>query len=380
MKIILCRHQYLTLLLAAALIISAATASAAEFAIDPSSPNNGLTKIYSATFDVPLGPSSACPSAPDPDACLFFGGEPPPPPGAITVDPNPSDVEVVADTTLCVQAFNPFVPAPPIVPPCATLYPAATPSALDLTLGANNTQLTINGGNVFFPNLAIVINAGQADETNVPASGASIVSLAPSVGAVPIDANGVAIFEIDIAPATAADFSTFTEIVTSCTGPLCSLIPILTLDMQRYRLIIDWDPTFSFFTADFIGQTANNSMVFATLDSVVPAPKITVTDSVAPADDQQVPFGDVTVAALSPTETITVTNSGTADLTIGQVTLPVAPFKPGYATGSAIQRAERRMLKPDPAPNRQLHRDGPFRTDRDHPIQRHHRYPVERPE
>ena len=43
--------------------------------------------------------------------------------------------------------------------------------------------------------------------------------------------------------------------------------------MERYRLIISYDGSFSSFTGDFQGQTNNNSMVFATLDSaVVPVP------------------------------------------------------------------------------------------------------------
>jgi hypothetical protein len=54
-------------------------------------------------------------------------------------------------------------------------------------------------------------------------------------------------------------------------------------------------------------------------------PDIAVTDSVAPADDLQVPFGNVTVSTSSD-ETVTVTNEGTADLTIGTVTSPAAPF------------------------------------------------------
>jgi hypothetical protein len=322
MKRILPELRFLTLLWTAVLIISATTATAADFALDPVDPNNGLFEIYSATFDPALDPN--CTGAADPAECAFFGGKTPNT-RAIVVTPTPTGVETVADTTLCKQDFI----APKDVPPCplGTLYPTATPSALNLTLSAGDTQLAINGGNVFFPNLVLVINPGETTETNVFAEGASMVSFAPSPGTMPVDANGVAVFEIELAPATAVDFATFTEIVTSCTGPLCSLIGILTLDMVRYRLTIDWDPTFSFFTADFAGQTGNNSIVFATLDSVVPVPEITVTDSVLPADDQNVPFGDVTVAAQSPIETITVTNSGTADLVInGPVTLPVAPF------------------------------------------------------
>jgi hypothetical protein len=57
------------------------------------------------------------------------------------------------------------------------------------------------------------------------------------------------------------------------------------------------------------------------------APEITVTDSTPPADDQQILFGDVTVNPPNPAqETATVTNTGNADLIIGQLTTPAAPF------------------------------------------------------
>jgi hypothetical protein len=287
---------------------------ATEFTIDTAGPN-GLNRIYSATFDTPLIPGG--------DA--FFGGTPPAA-QAITLLPNPSLVETVANTTICKQNFP---TAPKDVPPCTeTLYPVATPSALDLTLSAGNTELAINDGNIFFPNMSIIVFEGTADETVVPAEGASIIDFAPSSGTVPVDGNGVAVFEIEPGiPNLAADFATFTEIVTSCSGPKCILIPILSLDIVRYRLTIDWDPTFSFFTAEFIGQTQNNSMVFATFNSVTvtPAPDIRVTDSVAPVDDLLVPYGDV-LTATSVDETVGVTNDGNADLTIGTLTQPDPPF------------------------------------------------------
>jgi hypothetical protein len=295
---------------AAVLLLLPAMVTAVEYQIDPANSNNGLFDIYSATFDPPLNPGG------DP----FFGGTPPAT-REITIVPTPTGALAAADTTLCVQNFNPAVPAPPIVPPCTTLYPMATPSSLDLTLSAGNTQLAINGGNVFFPNLTINISGN----TDVIAEGASMVSFAASPGTVPISGSGVAVIEVDTQPSTAVDFATFTEIVTSCTGPLCALIPILTLDMVRYRLTIDWDATFTSFTADFIGQTANNSMVFATLDSVVPAPDITVTDSVSPVDDLQIPYGNV-VDGNFVDAIVTVTNDGNADLILGQITQPAAPF------------------------------------------------------
>ncbi|MFQ5635609.1 MAG: choice-of-anchor D domain-containing protein [Gammaproteobacteria bacterium] len=314
MKSALPEPRSLRLLAAGTLLLAAATAAAADFPIDPMNPlNNGLTEIYSATFDPPLNPSCV-PGRLTAAECAFFGGQTPAT-REITINPTPTSVRPVADTTQCVQAFDPFNPGT-VVPPCATLYPAPTPSALDLTLSAGNTMVAINGGNFYLPDLTIVISAGTASQTDVVAVGASVVNLAASAGPVPVDGNGVAVFELNTSPVLAADFATFTEIVTTCTGPLCALIPILTLDMFKYRLTIDFDPTFTSFTADFKGQTANNSMVFATLNSGLP--EITVTDSVAPTGDLAVPFGSVTATATS-NETVTVTNDGAADLVLGNV-------------------------------------------------------------
>ncbi|QYZ67358.1 MAG: choice-of-anchor D domain-containing protein [Gammaproteobacteria bacterium (ex Lamellibrachia satsuma)] len=62
--------------------------------------------------------------------------------------------------------------------------------------------------------------------------------------------------------------------------------------------------------------------------TAVPVPDITVTDTVAPVDDLQVPFGNVTVASSSD-QTVTLANDGTADLIIGQIAqanILAAPF------------------------------------------------------
>ncbi|MDP6651305.1 MAG: choice-of-anchor D domain-containing protein [Gammaproteobacteria bacterium] len=56
-------------------------------------------------------------------------------------------------------------------------------------------------------------------------------------------------------------------------------------------------------------------------------PKISVTDSVPPDSDFEVPFGDVIVAPPIPSdETVTITSSGTGNLIIGTLTQPAAPF------------------------------------------------------
>lgn len=72
-------------------------------------------------------------------------------------------------------------------------------------------------------------------------------------------------------------------------------------------------------------DTATVSVTVSGTGTPVPAPNIGVTDSVAPADDLSVPFGSITVGGLS-TQTVTVTNSGNADLVLGTVTGLAAPF------------------------------------------------------
>ena len=113
--------------------------------------------------------------------------------------------------------------------------------------------------------------------------------------------------------------------------------------MIKYRLVIDYDDTFTSFTADFIGQTANNSFVYATLNSASPT-NVGVTDSVAPADDLRMPFGSV-VQGDTRTETVTVTNNGASNFIVGQVAPLVLPF-------SVV---ERQLLEPGPGAAGKLH-------------------------
>jgi hypothetical protein len=57
-----------------------------------------------------------------------------------------------------------------------------------------------------------------------------------------------------------------------------------------------------------------------------PVPAIAITDSVAPASDQAIPFGNVAIGA-SVDQTVTVTNAGNADLVISTVAGLAAPFE-----------------------------------------------------
>ena len=233
--------------LTALIILTATTPGVAlPVLLDVTSASNGITDLFSATFDGPLVPCSAG----SPSYCSFFNGEPGSPARNVVITPNPTRV---------INAVPIGITPTPV-----------TGSFLDLTLNGAKTQLTITGGTIAVPPISLIIQGGTANATVVSTTGAGIVfDAAPQVAAV--DANGRAEFLVSLVPATAVDFSRFTDVAFppagSCAGPLCSLVPILTFDMVRYRLVIDYDATFSSFTGQFIGQTAGNSLLTISMDS-----------------------------------------------------------------------------------------------------------------
>ncbi len=84
-----------------------------------------------------------------------------------------------------------------------------------------------------------------------------------------------------------------------------------------------------------------------------PAPMIAVTDSAAPADDLELPFGQVTEGVTSAPQTITVKNTGTADLDIGLVTALAPPFAlaaPENCSGATLEPDESCTLTVDFTP------------------------------
>lgn len=231
------------LAVAASLTLAASTAMAAVIQIDTTNPANGLTDIYSSTFDGALIPCTGA----SPSYCSFFGGDVPAG-RQIVVSPNPSGV----------------INAVP-----GGITGATSGSSLNLTINGGNLELT--GGTVAFAPVSLTIGGS----TVVTPSGVPGFVLNSGLQTAALNANGQAEFLVNLSPSIAADFSTFSQIVlpADCSGSLCALIGILKLDMLRYRLFVDYDPTFTSFTADFIGQTDNNSVVFATLNStVVPVP------------------------------------------------------------------------------------------------------------
>jgi Bacterial Ig domain len=228
---------------AAVLALLSEMALGAQVALDTAHPQSGIKDVFSTTFDGSLVPCNMPPSSPPYDAatCAFFNGYPSSN-RALSITPNPTGI------------ING-------VPGGITAAPSA--SFINVTLANNNTEVTLTGGALKIAQLVMTISGS----TVILAENAGLVfNTVPQTTTV--NGSGQAEFMVSLSPSIAADFSTFNDVVTSCTGPLCGLLPVLTLDMIRYRLVIDYDPTFTSFTAQFIGQTANNSLIWADFSSV----------------------------------------------------------------------------------------------------------------
>ena len=234
------------LALTAALGLAGNVAMAAPFAIDGGDSANGLYDLYSATFDGALSPCGGG----SPSYCSFFQGDWPTVRN-VAVSPNPTGV----DTASPVAIGEP--------------HPAGG-SFLDIDLTGGNTLAQIVGTSTI--SLASPLTLTINGTTVVTAAGAGFAILPSAVAS--INGLGQVEFLVDNAPNLAADFSTLSAAVTSCVGPLCALVGVLSLDMVRYRLFLDFDPTFTSFTGNFIGQANGGTTLFATLNStsVVPVP------------------------------------------------------------------------------------------------------------
>ncbi|MBL8202203.1 MAG: hypothetical protein JNK40_14635 [Chromatiales bacterium] len=212
-------------------------------ALDTNSASNGLTAIFSTSFagGLPLcGPSS-------PSYCSFFGGLPSAGQiAAVSISPNPTGLTTNTP---------------------AAILGAGAGSFLNLT--SDGITSTLAGGTVTFGNGSITIVPAA---TTIGVTNAGMVfDAAAQVAAV--NPNGTSEFLVNLSPALAVDFSTLAGgAVTSCAGPACAALGTLSLDMVRYRLFVEWDPTFTNFNSTFIGQTGNNAMVYANLNTIpVPA-------------------------------------------------------------------------------------------------------------
>ncbi len=196
--------------LSAAAILAFGTTSAsaaigtASFAIGSAT----IVDLYSATFDGALIPCGGSPT----QECTFFSGSTPAARGIAISQTG------TGTGTLSVQ------------------YDTAT---------GEITQ--VNALEILLPRLDMVINGSTfivADPADPTAPGLTFIR-AGTLGLPNATADAdegvaigqAAIFQHDDAPNNnAPDFATFSSIIDSCSGPLCPLVGILSLDGVRYRL------------------------------------------------------------------------------------------------------------------------------------------------
>jgi hypothetical protein len=105
-----------------------------------------------------------------------------------------------------------------------------------------------------------------------------------------------------------------------------------TLEPAEFcTLTVDFSPVASgdfTGTLDFPSNVSTVTVAVSGSGTPMPVGNAAISDSVAPFSDNQIPFGTVT-QNLSATETVTVTNNGNADLTLGQIAMAnqlSAPF------------------------------------------------------
>jgi hypothetical protein len=216
-----------------------------------------MTGIFSTSF---AGPLQACTGS-SPSYCSFFGGL-----------PTAGQIAVVG---LSPNATGVTTNVPGGIGPTGIPVAPAPGAGSSLNLTSDGITSTLAGGTITFGNTTITIPSQGVTATVV--NPGMVFDNGAQVAAV--NGNGTSEFLVNLSPNVAVDFSRFSQVLTSCTGPgapggVCGLISsdVLNLDMIKYRLLVQWDPTFTYFNSTFIGLTGNNSMVFANLDTIpVPA-------------------------------------------------------------------------------------------------------------
>lgn len=168
------------------------------------------------------------------------------------------------------------------------------------------------------PDITVTDNKGTTDDLQVPFGEVTEGDSADAI--VTITNDGTQNLDIGTITDPAAPFS----IAETCSGQL--LAPAASCDIT-----VTFAPTG---TGAFNGSFSIPSddpdenpvtVQLSGTGTAVPQPDITVTDNKGTVDDQEVPFGNLTVGE-SADATVTITNNGNADLNIGTITDPASPF------------------------------------------------------
>ncbi len=188
----------------------------------------------------------------------------------------------------------------------------------------NPVSVSVDGTGLAAPTPDITVSDSLAPTTDLQVPFASLTVGGTSDETVTVSNDGSADLKIDtvaFANALAAPFNILNDVCSGLTlaaGESCSLT-------------VRFSPTATGTFNDTFDIPSNDpdedpvTVMLSGTGLAIPTPEITVTDSVAPMNDLQVPFGDVTEANTS-TQTVTVQNDGNAALNIGALGTPAAPF------------------------------------------------------
>ncbi len=196
----------------------------------------------------------------------------------------------------------------------------------DSVTGSVTVSMSGTGSVPPVPHITVTDSVAPIDDHQVPFGQVTVGNSSDSTVTIQNDGNAnLVIGNIAQVDPLAAPFSIV--LPDNCSGqtlgPLASCV--LTV---RFSPIAAGPFSDSFDIPSNDSVTGSVTVSMSGTGSVPPVPHITVTDSVAPIDDHQVPFGQVTVGNSSDS-TVTIQNDGNANLVIGsvaQVDPLAAPF------------------------------------------------------
>jgi len=186
-------------------------------------------------------------------------------------------------------------------------------------------NVTGSGTAVLIPDVTVTDSVLPAGDLSVPFGSVTQGSFAEQTVTVKNDGNGnLTMGSLGTANPLAAPFSIVTN---GCSG--ITLIPGASCAVKiKFAPVTVGNFSDSF---DIPSNDPDENPVTVNVSgsgTALPVAEITVTDSVAPVGDLQVPFGGVTAGSTAE-QTVTVKNDGNADLTVGTIGTPnalAAPF------------------------------------------------------
>ena len=201
-----------------------------------------------------------------------------------------------------------------------------SPGDDDITSGSGSVYVyTATGGTVTAPDITVTDSVAPINDLNLPFGNVTAGASSDQTITITNDGNAVlTLGTIASANPLAAPFSILSD---TCSGQTLAAAANCTVGVRFAPAAAG---PFSD-SLDIPSDDADENTVTVNVSgtgTAVPVPDITVTDSVAPADDLQVPFGDLT-EGLTSDRTVTITNDGNAVLTLGTIALAnplAAPF------------------------------------------------------